>query len=828
MNLAIKYNIDLIFCILINFYISFYCRKRYVFEYKFNLIKNWFMDILEKEKIKIFKNKKNVKNIFIHLINKDKKDISYENYNIFTYDQILCLSISTRFVLYTILSENKNSLFYNLLINGNDTINENLIFFKEYYLKDFSFHILETRNITCLTYKVINYIIYSHIYFGYILKFISKENIIKILELNSLKNKEEKYIDDDSILEKMFNEFKFLEKILLPLRGINNIIIFMDKIYKEFMPKIISLKCYDTEKNIKSEEKLMNDAINNIVVNFNKYINEYYTYENNSDKRNWYNNNNILIDILLEKPKFYNNKELLEKKYPLLPYLALTNPSEINDYFRNQFIYYYYNSKNYPFISSFLSEEGRHIFNLINFLPKLNEFSNRVYDKLNMKLSRNDINRKTIKEIFNNELNQDIKDLNNFIECNNKIFNLNKKIDSGCNIKEIININGSIINIIYEESIKQYNNYLERMKIIDDIKESMNYIIIQESKENDYNFNYVIKNGNKITIQDKIDELILLYSKRDRNINDFLNVYNGGKIIFNFDQIENKLEEEFIFGKKFFSQNQKMLIFSEEVFEQEDIILKEIEIKIKKQKKPNEEENKRIEELLHKMDEDNILNIFYELFLVLKYMAQKEFDFDIKEEENGLDDLIKYFEIKSYKLPQLSRVNNSLNNILQINNLLYFYQSVFNQAFQYLTSNIKQKVIKDDFNIDEQTKNLIDTCLNSNKVIKLDALISAIKKYILRYIKNKDEYLFNFNELMHKKDIWDLNVYNSNEFKEEFITLEAIVAKENNSKYIITKYLYNIIYGIEVKSSVDSKEYISGNHDINNDDMDNDDPGLLD
>jgi len=228
------------------------------------------------------------------------------------------------------------------------------------------------------------------------------------------------------------------------------------------------------------------------------------------------------------------------------------------------------------------------------------------------------------------------------------------------------------------------------------------------------------------------------------------------------------------------------------------------------------------------MDEDNTLNIFYELFLVLKYMAQKEFDFDIKEEENRLDDFIKYFEIKSYKLPQLSRVNNSLNNILQINNLLYFYQSVFNQTFQYLTSNIKQKVIKDDFNIDEQTKNLIDTCLNSNKIIKLDALISAIKKYILRYIKNRDEYLFNFNELIYKKDIWDINVYNSNEFKKEFITLEAIVAKENNSKYIITKYLYNIIYGVEVKSSVDSKEYISGNHDINNDDMDNDDPGLLD
>jgi len=824
-NSALNNNIDLIFCILVNFYFSYFCRKRSVFEYKFNKIKNWFMDILKKEPIEALKNKKILKNIFMHLINKDKSD-SCNNYNLFTYDQILCLSISTRFVLYTISSENKNSLFYKLLTNGNDTINKNLIFFKEYHLKDFSIDILETRNITCLTYKVINYIILSHIYFGYILKFVSEENIIKTLGLNSLKNKEDKYVED-YLFKNMCNELNFIQKILLPLIGVNNIIVFMDKIYKELLPKIISLKYCGVKETIKNQEKSMNDTINNIIINFDKYINEYYTYENISDKRKRYDDENILIDILLEKPRFYNDKELLEKKYPLLPYLALKNHIEIIDHFKNQFIYYYYNSTNYPFINSYLSGENNHIIKMINFLPKLNEFSNRVYDKLNMTLSRKDINKKTIKQLFNNELDIDIIALNNFIENNNKIFNLNKKIGSEDNIKEIININGTNINIIYKEIINLYNKFLEKMKISDDIKESMENIIIQESKENDYNFNYVIKNGNKITIQDKIDELILLYSKRERKINNYLNVYNGGKIIFNFDQIENKLEDEFIFGKRFFSEKQKMLIFSEELYEQEGMILKEIGNKIKQQK-PNEEDNKKIKAFLNKKNEDNILNIFYELFFVLKYMTQSEFDLIIKEGENGLNDLIKYFEIKSYKLPQLKIANNSLNNILQINNLLYFYEIVFNQAFQYLTSNIKQKIIEDDFNIDEQTKNLIDSCLNLNKVIQLDTLISAVKKYIWRYIKSEDEYLFDFKELINKKDIWDLNDYNTNKFKEEFIKLEWIVPKENNEKNIIIKYLYNIIYEVKSNSSVGSRVHLSGYNDIDNDDIDNEEQDLFD
>ena len=120
-------------------------------------------------------------------------------------------------------------------------------------------------------------------------------------------------------------------------------------------------------------------------------------------------------------------------------------------------------------------------------------------------------------------------------------------------LSDIINIPGSIINLINARIIKIYNEFLNRMNISNNIKANANNVIIQEASENDYNFNYVLINDEKITIKEKMDELILLYSKRERKINDSIdsiNIYDGGKIIYDFEMMESKLEDTFIFGKR--------------------------------------------------------------------------------------------------------------------------------------------------------------------------------------------------------------------------------------------------------------------------------------
>ena len=71
----------------------------------------------------------------------------------------------------------------------------------------------------------------------------------------------------------------------------------------------------------------------------------------------------------------------------------------------------------------------------------------------------------------------------------------------------------------------------------------------------------------------------------------------------------------------------------------------------------------KIEEELTKMNEGNILNIFYELLSLFNNLIQNEFDLKVKNDEKSFDDIIKYLEIKSYNYPKLKEIKNYLKNI---------------------------------------------------------------------------------------------------------------------------------------------------------------------
>ena len=809
-NEIIKYNVDIFYCMLANFDFSNYSDKGYfgLDDYK-NTKKNYSKKINEEE-IDCLKNKETLKKLFLYLINFGNTKV-YKEFDVFTYDQLLSFLISARFVIKTIYSEDENNLFYNLLLNANNTINDNQDFFKKYYLKDFDVHITDKRKISCLTYKIINFVILSHIYFGYQLKLIKFDDIESILELNKLEKKEDKNISD-YLLEKIFNEFDFIKNTLLPLLGINNVIIFMNLLYKELYEKIIAIENNISEENIKKYEKeLIDTTINNVIFNYKEEVINYNKYEdiinsnesdgNNiteSDTKN--NNTNDLIDIILERDKFYNDKIFIKKKYPLLPYFTNTNYCVLNDDFKNQYLYYYNDSSNYPFISSFLT--GENIFDIIDYLPKLNEFSNKVYNKINMRYTKEETNSKTIKEIFKNELNGDINTYNDFIEKNKDLFGENKIIDNNKKIFEIINIDGSIINSVYKVIIKMYNEFLSGMKIGNN-KELIDKVIIQEARENDYNFNYILNDEKKITIQEKLNELILLYSKRERKVNDNLNVYDGGKINYNFEIIENKLEDLFIFGKKLFLENPKVFIFAEEIFKPVENIIKTFENKYSP--KINNDSKGKIDDYLKNISDKDSLNLFYEIYFILKYICQENFDLKIREEDNNsLNHIIKYLELKSYSLPELKKVKDSLKEYLLLNNLLFFYETLEIKVFDSFTT-IFRKKINDDVVVikDENIINDIEKTLENNNIIKLERIVKAMKKFILRNILYEDEYLFKLNHLINGKNVWDIDIaiFGTNEFKAESKKLNDL-DKDNN----VIKYIYCDIFNIKYKEIENNEE----------------------
>ena len=84
------------------------------------------------------------------------------------------------------------------------------------------------------------------------------------------------------------------------------------------------------------------------------------------------------------------------------------------------------------------------------------------------------------------------------------------------------------------------------------------------------NINFIIKKDDvEISPKEKLQEIISLYSKRNRYTNKLLNTYNGSKIIYDFKEIESLLQKEYLYGKRPFLKEQRTFIFSNEVFSEE-------------------------------------------------------------------------------------------------------------------------------------------------------------------------------------------------------------------------------------------------------------------
>ena len=204
---------------------------------------------------------------------------------------------------------------------------------------------------------------------------------------------------------------------------------------------------------------------------------------------------------------------------------------------------------------------------IIELIPKINSFINDIYNKLTLKTSEDDLDKK-INDI-DDLRDLDIESFNNILQIIINKLNARQSIEINfkeiTKISDIINIKDNTIYKIYNSIIKEYNEFLSKIKIYIENKDKIEDIIIQNASENDYiTFkSYDSRNnGNEISIKERLSEIIILYSSRNRIQDDNkINVYDGGKIIYDYNIIENILEEEFIFGKKNFL-NFKKLSFS--------------------------------------------------------------------------------------------------------------------------------------------------------------------------------------------------------------------------------------------------------------------------
>jgi hypothetical protein len=767
----------------------------------------WIQDIINKKEIKILENNEILSKILELFVNEDIYNQKISS-TALSYNQLLCLLISTRFVLNTISNNDKDGLFYKLVIEPEKTIDDYKHYFKN-YLKSYDEFNKEKREINYLTYKLINYIILSHLYFSYLLGNIKE--IDKVIETLSLKidkvNEEKHEIIEQKLLDILVKEFDFIKDEILNLIGIKKIIIFINYLFEKVSYYIINIKCSKDNNEFKNCEIEINNYINDeVIFKFENCVEDYYSKikdlnktenESNTDE-NIYKDS--FIDIFLENDQFYNNKNKLYN-FKFSEYYTYTNFCTFDD-FKNQYLYFeYLENENYHPMIDYIVQNNNFI-ELIDLIPKLNEFINDIYNRLSLKISKNDLD----KEIENTNTLKDV----NFDSFNDLL----KKIIEKINYKEDITITkkskiSEILNIkdkenkiykLYKGIIDEYNNFLKQTKIYEIYKDIMDSVVIQSSSENDY---MIFKNNKKennqnvtISAEDRLKDIIILCSSRDRIKNDKINVCDGGKIKYNYDLIENILEEEFLLGKKLFSETQKTFIFSNNVFNDDS---NNLLLKLKEKFEQKEIETNIIQEISKAIERDYnskeaIIDFYYSLQCIIIYLMRYEINNKYIKVKMSINDLIKIVEKANYKIGEnFTQFMETFKDSIFINNLLSFYELVELKAFQYLTKEIKMKKIV----IKDETKKEIETKLKDDKLLLNDeVLTNAFKKFILRYYlsdnsNNLLEYMTNsFADMFNKIDIWSNLIFKDERFNEEKDKIISI----NNEDNCIIKYYCNKLF----------------------------------
>ena len=794
-------NLDIVLCVIINIFLSNFKDKYYFDTNTYKNLSTFLYDNLTNNKFIRIKNL--LSDVLLFFIDLEKytqtiinnKDMNYGTHTL-SYDQILSLSFSLRFVFNTLLGNNENSLLYQLLIGKQ---NKNI--FIEFYNKDYSYY--KSRNINQLTFAIIKFIFLSHIYFGFLLNKINGSNINDIFG----------NLDENiRLIDLIENEFKLIQKILA-LKGIKNIIVFMNYLFNDIKLDIVNISLNNNlneEILINFETKIENE-ISKYLENFSYYFDEYNTMIEKMENNIIFKNNE-LRNIIIENKNFYNGKNV-EKEYPFIKYLTLTNFCGIDD-FKNQFNYLINDKSNYPLINCLINNSD--IITISKNLPFINSFFNEINNELMLKIRSDDIN-KTAGEILNedikskfNEYNEKINEINQldfFASNDNKI----NEINNDTKILDVINIKDNSLNKMFDNIIKIYNEFLTSTKIYKDNKNLIESLIIQEATKNDFinlSSNKEENNNNEyeqnnMTIFERLEQLLYSYSKRNRFYKNDLNVFNGSKINYDLTQIEYILEKEYLYGKRPFKLEQRNFIFANEIFNgNKNNLIENLMIKYPQEEIKDNPINAEINKFFN--DEYKKKNDFERIYISLQYLIiflegyndnnfVEEVQININNyQKYNLYYLCKIIRKKNYHVNELlSEFLKNYNDGFGINNLLFLYSKAEIKYFDFISEEISQNnnIIK------ENNKNVEDFFKEKNNELLINELVllDGIKKYIMRYCvgdnQNKNEIMkkIDLKNILEKKSIWYNIDLNNEKIKNEINKLLELNEGDNLMKYAFKK-----------------------------------------
>ena len=655
------------------------------------------------------------------------------------------------------------------------------------------------REMNEMTYRFLNFVLYSILFYSNIEGFIKDKYLKKYL------------INNMSCFEIMEKNWGIIYTLLenIPVET------FLNLIFPEIIQKFINCGLFKISEDAINYEKSINEFINNKIQN-NKLLHE--LKKRNDDLINVNpNSDKIIIQEMFPYNK-YSENEIPDFKYFYLSEF----PSK--EHFILKFNSREQNKEKYPILNAIINNDKlKEKLTLMKYLPKINKICNYMINYVSFKYTREEAKTILIKdEIKETEI---ITLLNEFVSIYKKIrpfitqqgchefgelfldieydlYLANLCVDSG----ELGF--GLVLLAMYEEMAEWQNTFIST--VVNSTNEHLNY--------------YKDLFDSKIMIQDCEEEYILELPTLDSNFKPTkekqFNLYEiildnssrkDNKILYNYDEIEDELASNILPKIKAFKTEYRKVIYQYECFvgDRSSIIITFMERYPQRELNDKELQNV-IKYILDKKKKNinyDIKNLMISLQVLIDVILDSSPNLNITlshfiESDGNIPniDIIKDF-IKTIKENIQTDNYNEIDNgnYYTIDTLISLIDIVELFCWENIKKNLDKKYLLE---IHTDIKTMIVNNLNNvneegenNIIINKIDLCSAIRKFITRYLSGKsDESINPKNELKNyliNIELWPINYAETEIIDEE-----------------INKIFYNI--NIEISQAEKLYEYLGG------------------
>ena len=626
------------------------------------------------------------------------------------------------------------------------------------------------RSLSPITFRILNFILYSHLLFSKIYN-----------EANSFN----KCLPDNMTWINVISDCWTMIKNELNKLGINAIEIFMNYIFSDLFSCLNKNKSLNSYYDLIKLEKVLEEIIQKKILSFKENYKSF-----NKSRNNKFSFQNLIEERCIDVD---------QEEYPFYKYFYYSDYIDENCLLN---ILNYKEKDRYPVLFRVLDniinkKENKYA---LDNLPKFNEVLNLFNEKYSFSIKRGKANTLQLKDIKDEEIYINNRDaIKEFISFYN---NLNDKEVKNEKLKlsdesKLADFFISDDNEFGKSYKRIYNKFIEEQnkEITDLLDIKIDKAIFENNCKNEINIQSA--NSNEIFIinlPDKFSFVEVVFNSSNRKIpfNRCNDIYNQLEI--NLDLIEETMTELLLRNKKLFNNSIIDFVYSNEnlEFENKNIItefyrlyeIKHIDVGDKKILYQFYEDNKTKNDDFFK----TILNDFIKLIIFLnsnkKLLNEDKTNAIILKDDSRICEVLEKFnKISDNEFIDLFKEKDSLIISKVTNILLYYRELIFRR--------IKKGLKPFQYELTEEQMDIIKKCFDEKSIIKEKIFKSAIRSFIVFFLDFEKDKANNIKEnnnniinYLNIPDLWEQTDYKKGNFQKELNDLKELNVKVNQTIYL--------------------------------------------